>query len=42
MKTLIFKIQVSNDIKEVIEEDSRKCSSIYRFSFNRYQDKLQT
>ena len=42
MKTLIFKIQVDNEIKSIIEEDSRKCSSIYRFSFNRYQDRLST
>lgn len=40
MKTIIFKIKLNKELQKVINEDSRICSSIYRFAFNRFQDKL--
>ena len=40
MKTISFKIEINEKLQEVISEDSRICSSIYRFAFNRFQDHL--
>lgn len=40
MKTIIFKIKLDKELQKIIDEDSRICSSIYRFAFNRFQDKL--
>lgn len=38
MKTISFKIKTNNQLQEVISEDSRICSSMRRFAFNRFQD----
>ena len=38
MKTISFRIKISEELEKVISEDSRICSSIYRFAFNRFQD----
>ena len=38
MKTISFKIKTNEELQKVISEDSRICSSIYRFAFNRFQD----
>ena len=40
MKTISFKIETNEQLQKVISEDSRICSSIYRFAFNRFQDHL--
>ena len=40
MKTISFKIETNAQLQKVISEDSRICSSIYRFAFNRFQDHL--
>ena len=40
MKTISFKIETNTQLQKVISEDSRICSSIYRFAFNRFQDHL--
>lgn len=40
MKTISFKIRTNEELQKVISEDSRICSSIYRFAFNRFQDHL--
>ena len=40
MKTISFKIKTNAYLQKVISEDSRICSSIYRFAFNRFQDHL--
>lgn len=40
MKTITFKVKINKEIQQAIAEDSRICSSIYRFSFNRYKDGL--
>ena len=40
MKTISFKIETNDQLQKVISEDSRICSSIYRFAFNRFQDHL--
>lgn len=40
MKTISFKIKTHKELQKVISEDSRICSSIYRFAFNRFQDHL--
>ena len=38
MKTISFKIQLNEELKKVISQDSRICSSMYRFAFNKFQD----
>ena len=38
MKTISFKIKVDKELEKMISQDSRICSSIYRFAFNRFQD----
>ena len=38
MKTISFKIKVDEELKKIISQDSRICSSMYRFAFNRFQD----
>ena len=40
MKTISFKIETNDQLQKVISEDSRICSSIYRFALNRFQDHL--
>ena len=40
MKTISFKIETNDQLQKVISEDSRICSLIYRFAFNRFQDHL--
>lgn len=38
MKTISFKIETNEQLQKVISEDSRVCSSIVRYCFNRFQD----
>ena len=41
MKTISFKIQLNEELEKVISQDSRICSSMYRFAFNRFKDGLK-
>ena len=41
MKTITFKIKTTEKLQKVISEDSRICSAMYRFAFNRYKDGLK-
>ena len=41
MKTISFKIQINEALEKVISQDSRICSSMYRFAFNRFKDGLK-
>ena len=38
MKTISFKIETNEQLQKVISEDSRICSSIVRYCFNRFQE----
>ena len=38
MKTISFKIKTNEELQKAITEDSRICSAMYRFAFNRFQD----
>ena len=38
MKTISFKIETNAQLQKVISEDSRICSAMRRFAFNRFQD----
>ena len=38
MKTISFKIETNDELQKVISEDSRICSSIVRYCFNRFQE----
>ena len=38
MKTISFKIETNVQLQKVISEDSRICSAMRRFAFNRFQD----
>ena len=38
MKTISFKIDTNDQLQKVISEDSRICSAMRRFAFNRFQD----
>ena len=38
MKTISFKIQLNEELEKVISQDSKICSSMYRFAFCRFQD----
>lgn len=40
MKTISFKIKTNEELQKTILEDSRVCSAIYRFAFNRFQDNI--
>ena len=40
MKTISFKVKTDEQIQQAIAEDSRICSAMYRFAFNRYKDGL--
>jgi len=40
MKTISFKIKVDEELQKVISEDSRVCSAMYRFTFNRFKENL--
>jgi len=40
MKTISFKIELNEELEKVISEDSRLYSSIYRFTYNRFKEKL--
>ena len=40
MKTISFRIKMTDKIQKVISEDSRIYSSIYRFAYNRFKDGL--
>jgi len=41
MKTISFKIQLNEELEKIISQDSRICSSMYRFAFNRFKDGLK-
>ena len=38
MKTISFKLETNEQLQKVISEDSRICSAIVRYCFNRFQD----
>lgn len=38
MKTVAYKIKMTDDLQKVVSEDSRVYSSMVRFSFNRYKE----
>ena len=38
MKTISFKIKTNEELQKVISEDSRICSAMRRYAFNRLQD----
>lgn len=38
MKTIVFKFKLNEDLEKSISHDSRICSSIVRYSFNRFRD----
>ena len=38
MKTISFKVKTNEEIQQAIAEDSRVCSAMYHFAFNRFQD----
>ena len=40
MKTISFKIKVDEKLRKVISEDSRVCSDMYRYSFDRFKEGL--
>lgn len=40
MKTISFRVKTDEEIQQAIAEDSRICSAMYRFAFNRYKDGL--
>ena len=40
MKTISFKIKVDEELRKVVSEDSRVCSDMYRYSFNRFREGL--
>lgn len=41
MKTISFKVKTNEDLQEVISEDSRICSAMRRYAFNRLQDGIK-
>lgn len=41
MKTIAYKIKMNDELQKVVSEDSRVCSSMYRFAFNRFKDSLK-
>lgn len=41
MKTITFKIKTNGELQKAISEDSRICSAMYRFAFNRFKDGLK-
>lgn len=38
MKTVAYKIKMTDDLQKVVSEDSRVYSSMVKFSFNRYKE----
>ena len=38
MKTISFKVRINEELQKVISEDSRICSAMRRYAFNRLQD----
>lgn len=40
MKTISFKIKTNEELEKAIFQDSRICSAMYRFAFNRYRESL--
>jgi len=38
MKTISFKVKTNEELQKVISEDSRICSAMRRYAFNRLQD----
>ena len=41
MKTISFKIQINEEFEKALSQDSRICSSMRRFAFNRFQDRVK-
>lgn len=41
MKTISFKIETNDQLQKIISEDSRICSAMRRFAFNRFQDGIK-
>ena len=41
MKTISFKVRINEDLQKVISEDSRICSAMRRYAFNRLQDGIK-
>ena len=41
MKTISYKIKMTEELEKVISQDSRICSSMYRFAFNRFNEGLK-
>lgn len=41
MKTISFKIKPDNELEKIVSQDSRICSSMYRFAFKRFNDGLK-
>ena len=42
MKTIYFKFRTNDAIRQVIDEDSRICSAMRRYAFNRIQEGVQS
>ena len=42
MKTIHFKFKVDDVLRQVIDEDSRICSAMRRFAFNRMQEGIRS
>ena len=38
MKTITFKIKTNEELERAVSQDSRICSAMYRFAFNRYRE----
>ena len=41
MKTISFKVKINEELQKVISEDSRICSAMRRYAFNRLQDGIK-
>ena len=41
MKTISFKVRINEELEKVISEDSRICSAMRRYAFNRLQDGIK-
>ena len=41
MKTISFKVRINEELQKVISEDSRICSAMRRYAFNRLQDGIK-
>ena len=41
MKTISFKVKINEELQKVVSEDSRICSAMRRYAFNRLQDGIK-